>query len=144
MVKILLSTILFCLCLKSIAQQNFTISGRITDSETGEDLINANVYDTITKNGSVSNNFGFYSITLPHGKTRLAWSYIGYETVWKEFELNQDIQLNIALQTNARIQEITITANNSADKSNNSSISRIDLPVTKSPTVFNRTSKRIT
>ena len=61
------------------AQNRFTLSGEITDSETGEDLVGATVYVARTSLGAASNSYGFYSLTIPGGKQELVCSYIGYE-----------------------------------------------------------------
>jgi len=42
----------------------FTISGYIEDKSSGERLIGANIYDKVSKKGCVSNEYGFYSLTL--------------------------------------------------------------------------------
>ena len=58
-----------------------TISGYIKDSETGEDLIGATVYIEELKSGTVSNVYGFYSISLDLGTYTIKYSYIGYTPI---------------------------------------------------------------
>ena len=63
------------------SQNKYTLSGYVKDSETGEDLIGAYVYlknDVAT--GTVTNIYGFFSLTLPEGTYDIVTSYIGYET----------------------------------------------------------------
>lgn len=49
-----------------------TISGYISDEETGETLINATVYDSISGKGAVSNLYGFYTLRCPKGRCILS------------------------------------------------------------------------
>ena len=78
----LLSILTFCIsiCLMS-AQENYTISGYITDAESGETLIGATALVKEIGNGAVSNEYGFYSISVPKGKYTLEFSYIGFRVL---------------------------------------------------------------
>ncbi len=57
----------------------FTFSGFIRDSLSGEELIGANVWETGEGRGCSSNEYGFYSLTLPQGDHFLKISYLGYQ-----------------------------------------------------------------
>ncbi len=85
-----------------IHAQNYTISGYISDKSTGEKLLNASIYDVKLLKGTVSNNYGFYSLSLPAGSHTIAVSFVGYTDVIKQFTLtaNQtwDIELNSAIE----------------------------------------------
>ena len=75
-----------------------TVSGYIFDAETGEALIQCNVYDKKSMTGVVTNNFGYFSLSLPGGAVNdtIVFSYLGYET--KEVEAkSKDIVLSIKL-----------------------------------------------
>ena len=69
----------------SLRAQKYTISGYISDAETGEKLIAANIFDQKSVAGTVSNNYGFYSLTLPADSVNLSFSYIGFQP--QEFRL---------------------------------------------------------
>ena len=56
------------LCLNVFAQNSFTISGYVQDDETGENLIGVSIYDKLSLKGTVTNQYGFYSLTLEEGK----------------------------------------------------------------------------
>ena len=66
MFKSLLTTFLLFFTTLIFAQ-NYTISGRMTDSKTGEDLTGATVLVPGTTFGVATNSYGFYSLTLPKG-----------------------------------------------------------------------------
>ena len=56
-----LSIVLFLfLCFSVCATATVTINGYVTDSQSGERLIGASVYDTVSHKGAVTNNSGFY------------------------------------------------------------------------------------
>ena len=56
----------------------------------GETLINVTIFDLNTQTGTLSNEQGFFSITLPEGKHKLRFSYIGYQDVVKEVDLTSN------------------------------------------------------
>ena len=58
--------------------QKFTISGTVKDLKSGEPIIGAKVFDTKSKKGTLSNEYGFYSLTLPNDSVYLRVSYIGF------------------------------------------------------------------
>ncbi|MFA6703056.1 MAG: hypothetical protein WCS06_10395, partial [Dysgonamonadaceae bacterium] len=51
-----------------VNSQSYTVSGYITDAVNGEPLLSATVFDTLSARGSETNNYGYYSITLPAGE----------------------------------------------------------------------------
>ena len=65
---------------------NYTFSGYVCE-DSGETLINVTVLDLNTLKGTLSNEHGFFSITLPEGKHKFRFSYIGYQDVIKELNL---------------------------------------------------------
>lgn len=98
------------------AQARFTISGTITDKNSGEILIGATIYSLSIKQGAISNEYGFYSLTLAQSDTiSLLISYIGYEPYASKLVLNKNYTLNIQLQTHStNIDEISVIGNQDA------------------------------
>ncbi len=91
----------------------FTLSGTITDSANHEIMIGASVYVKETGTGAISNNYGFFSITLPKGVYTFQTSYVGYHEERKILELNRNISWNIQLrQAPFTFKEITINSLN--------------------------------
>ncbi len=85
----------------SNAQQTYTLSGYIKDKETGENLSDANIKIKSSGEGTVSNDYGFYSISLPKGDYEVLYSYVGYSVEKKTITLNEDKRLNISLAPKA-------------------------------------------
>lgn len=129
---ITLKKILLCFLLLPTATawaQNYTISGYITDAETGEQLIAATVFDELSSKGNATNNFGFYSLTLPKGKVSLAFSYIGYQTETRAFALQRDTVINIRLTLQNTLQEVVVTGHHSETGVRGSQMSAVEVPI---------------
>lgn len=94
------------------AQKKVTISGYVTDSETGETLIGAAVLSG-PKTGSITNNFGYYSLTIPAGETTLQYSYVGYSDVMMQMNLQRDTLINISLSLSETLQAAKVTGRSS-------------------------------
>ncbi len=94
------------------AQERVTISGTIIDSRTNETLIGANVYIVELKTGVSTNEYGFYSLTIPAGNYTLWLSYIGYLSRQESISLTETIKSDYSLIEDSKaLTEIVITAN---------------------------------
>jgi hypothetical protein len=119
--------------------QNYTISGYITDNSSGETMINASVYDLNSKKGTVSNAYGFYSLTIPAGMVDLQFSYVGYTGLKTVFKLAKDTVINIKMIQSVSLEEITVTANQKISGVKSSQMGVIEVPITQIkniPTLF--------
>ena len=83
------------------AQQSHTISGTITDKSNGETLFGASLFLKGTTIGGTTNEYGFYSITAPEGEYILNISYIGYNDVNVNINLNPDIRRDVEISMEA-------------------------------------------
>jgi len=121
------------------SKSNCTIHGYISDRQSGERLINATIYENRDFKGTTSNNFGFYSITLPTSSFELAVSYMGYETQHFQLNLNSDTTINIEmLPTSDELEEITVFGNHE-NKVEDTQMSMVDMPlqkIKKIPVIF--------
>jgi outer membrane receptor for ferrienterochelin and colicin len=123
MKKILIIQFL-CLAVTYLSAQNATISGYISDSD-GEVLIGANIYETISKQGTITNAYGFYSLTLPIGQSKITFSYVGYQT--KSIAL--DLQNDTTIQVNLTVQDITEVVISAQKRPNTEQIGIVNLPI---------------
>ncbi len=96
---------------KKISHQ--TLSGFITDTKTGERLLYATIYCPQLKLGAVTNEYGFYSITLPEGETSVEFSFIGYEKRTENIKLCKSVHLNISLNSKLTLSEVVVSPDNS-------------------------------
>jgi hypothetical protein len=94
----------------SKAETEFTVSGYVKDIKTGEVLIGATIYDAKFKSGCRTNNYGFFSLTLPNGEHTLKFSYVGYTPkeikVYNEYRDKMIIELT---PVSVNIEEIVVT-----------------------------------
>lgn len=107
LLSLLLSSLTF-------AQNKYTLSGTVSDSTKGEELINATIKIKGENIGARSNEYGFYSITLPEGKYTFIFMAAGYISNEVELNLNKDIVLNFQLVSLAEktieIREVSVRA----------------------------------
>ena len=75
-----------------------TLSGYVEDASSGEKLIGAVLHEPDLRQGTTTNRYGFFSLTLPAGALRVVVSHIGYQSDTLATRLEQDLQLNIALE----------------------------------------------
>lgn len=102
------------------AQQKFTLSGKVTDSATGEDLPGATIMASDFRLGTTTNSYGFYSLSLPTGEITLRASFVGYNSKEIQITLSEDLSLDFILEPNIRaLSEVTVTSEK--DNSNISS-----------------------
>jgi len=96
--------------------RKYTISGTVRDKSTGEVIIGANVYDKASMQGTTTNAYGFYSLSLPMGEYKITNSYIGYSSVSQDINLNKNINSTIDLQLAAvEMNAVVITSDPDAD-----------------------------
>ena len=131
-------TLLVLLSFKSFSQERFTLNGYITDSESGESLIGATVFINEINSGTVTNPYGFYSITLDEGNYNIDFRYIGYNTISREISLSSNTKIDIELAS-SDIQLESVVVSDVAEDYNISSIemstSKLDMSkVTEIPT----------
>ncbi|MEO5643250.1 MAG: TonB-dependent receptor [Bacteroidia bacterium] len=95
----------------SFAQQKYTLSGTVKDKKTGEILIGTVIRISELKNtGAASNEYGFYSITIPEGDYTIVVSMLGYKSVTEKLALHQDIKKDIFMGDTAKsMDEVVIT-----------------------------------
>lgn len=100
------------------SERKYSISGFITDSDTGEALINASIFNTNDYSGTISNNFGFYSYSLNKETHHLQFSYVGYDDFLLQINPNRDTSINIALKPKAILNEVKVIANQKVNNIN--------------------------
>lgn len=110
-IRIAIFAVFFIISTRSFAQEQFTVSGSVTDSNTGEDLIGVTVVEEGTTNGTITNVYGFYSLTLPKGTRNIIFSYVGFEKQKHVIDFTKNQSLNIQLGTSTvELEDIVVTA----------------------------------
>lgn len=125
--KILTFTLLLLTTLAAMPQSH-TISGSITDRVTGETLIGTTILDSHSGKGTITNNYGRFSLTLPDGQVTLVIRYVGYKPYQDTFQLSANRVLNVALDPSIELEEVVVIG----EKINgvrSSQVSAVDIPV---------------
>ena len=119
--------------------QEFTVNGYVQDSQSGERLIGANLFDPDLNVGTTTNVYGFFSLTLKNAvadSILLVVSYIGYERWQRRLATGQDYQLNIELKLSPiAMDSITVIADNLESIEQRTAMSTIEIPIRQLKTV---------
>jgi outer membrane receptor for ferrienterochelin and colicin len=97
-------------------QGKVTLSGYVSDLLNGEMLVGVTVYCTELKTGAVTNVYGFYSLSLAPGKYTIRYSYIGFNTVEKEINLDKNLTLDINLQPVEKVLGVVVITGKRTDE----------------------------
>ena len=92
------------------AKKKFTLSGTVADGRNNETLIGVTIYFPELKSTTTTNEYGFYSITLPAGTYKALVSYIGFQTFSSQIDLSDNKKLDINLTVDGEeLEEVIIT-----------------------------------
>lgn len=109
------------------SQENFTLSGYITDIRNGETVIGAKIYIPSIRQGAMTNNYGFYSLTVPAGTYQVEFRVGGFDTETREVVLDKDVQLDIEMGAELQqIDEVVVSAK-AEENTKSTKISQIEL-----------------
>lgn len=129
-----ITLVIFCLFIFLTfpgTSQNTTLSGHIKDAKTGENLIGATIYNTNNKTGTTTNNYGFYSITIPSKDTLgMVFSYIGYSPQTKKIITTKSMVINIDLEeADNSLGEVVVNARRNDNNVRKAQMGIIDVPL---------------
>ncbi|WP_298515066.1 TonB-dependent receptor [uncultured Kordia sp.] len=121
------------------AQDQYTLSGYIKDKASGESLWGVNI--TVSANqGTITNDYGFYSIKLAKGTYKVSVTYLGFKTIEKEVVLDSDQKISFELEEDsAELGEVIITADKATKAVQSTEMSVVTLTsktIKKLPTVL--------
>ncbi len=116
LVKYFLTLILVLLICFANAQTKHTLSGYVKDKSNGETLIGANVIVEEISSGTITNVYGFYSLTLDHGLYTITYRFVGYETITKKIDLNENLRIDIELGEEGTELEAVIVSADAQDR----------------------------
>jgi len=103
-------TIFFLSSICLFSQQRFTISGTITEASSNETLIGVTLLVPEINTGVTTNDYGFYSLTLPEGDYQIRRSYLGYQDIVQTISLTEDLRLNFEMfEEVEQLDEVVVT-----------------------------------
>ena len=120
--------IITVLILTNTVAQRYTISGYVKDKNNGESLIGANIFIKESSVGTVTNTYGFYSLSINPSDYTLVYSYLGYKSRETTISLDRDITLNVELEAAPdSIDEVIIIAERRDDNIRSTKISNVKI-----------------
>ena len=114
MKKIFFTFLFSFVTIVAYAQTTMTLSGVVKDGGNGETLIGATVYIPEFNTGTVTNEYGFYSITLDavdKDSISVEMSYVGFQNQMNRVKVLPEVRLDVELGTGVALQEVVIKAN---------------------------------
>ena len=110
--KKIIFSLLLCFSLYGNSQERFTLSGTIVEEQGRETLIGANIIIEDLNTGTISNEYGFYSITLNKGIYKVTISNIGYSSLKQTISLDQNVSMDFTLTEEIEsLDEVIIESN---------------------------------
>jgi hypothetical protein len=133
MKKLLLLTLLFFSYRSVFPQQQQTISGYVKDASNGEALIGATIsVKELSGTGTITNVYGFYSLTLPANSYTLQYAYLGYQFKEITLKLQSDTTITVELSNqDVELQEVIISADRPEANVQDVKMSREELKIEK-------------
>ncbi len=125
---VLVFSLLLLLSYPNFTQNNqSTLSGFVYDANTGETMIGTNIFIKEIEKGTSSNEYGFYSITIPKGKYTVEFSFVGYKKKSLHIDLAKSIKMNVNLISETyNLKEIIVS-----DKKSDENIKSTQMGTTK-------------
>jgi len=97
---------------RTYSQEKFTLSGIITDSKSNETLIGVNLFIPELKTAATTNEYGFYSITVPKGTYTFQITYLGFQTIEQNIVLDKNTKANFKLSAlEEQLKEVIVNSN---------------------------------
>ncbi|NSL88727.1 TonB-dependent receptor [Chitinophaga sp. Mgbs1] len=114
--------------LQQIIRTTRTISGYVQDGRSGEKLPGATIYSPALKQGTTTNQYGYFSFTTVKDTNSLIVSYIGYEPVLLPVSERGDRIVMVSLQPVANLKEVVVNASDNKLQ-DETQMSKITLPL---------------
>jgi len=141
--KISLSLWLSLIFLLPQGLQAQTLSGYVRDGSTGEALIGATIFIPQIKKGAYTNDYGFYSLSVPPGSYEVQYRYLGFAVDTLSLDLNQSQKKDIELfPEESSVEEVVISSKSSSANvsSTEMGVSSLNIEeIKKVPVIFGET-----
>ncbi|MDY0198627.1 MAG: TonB-dependent receptor [Tenuifilaceae bacterium] len=111
------------------AQSRFTVSGFVYEKGSRESMPGANIYVPGTTIGTVSNSYGFYSLTLQAGEYEIIYSFVGYQARSFQVVLDKNIELNVEIDPTIEIEGVEVRGEMPKQSSRSAQMSVMEIPI---------------
>ncbi len=116
-------TALFLITVFFSTAQTYNITGHVKDAQNGEDISGASITVKDKNNKVVTNNYGFYSMSLPKGSYEINCQVANFENYIKELVLVSDTTINIELIAQVKLLEGVIVK----EKRSNKNVEKVEM-----------------
>lgn len=107
--------------------KKFTLSGFVRDKASAETLPGASVFVKELNTGTITNAYGFFSLSLPPGEYEFIYSFVGYSTQGNDLALNQNIQKIVELESaSLELAEVIVFADQNIENLQKSQSGKIN------------------
>ncbi len=117
--NVVFRTLIVFLCsflsISASSQNKFTLSGTVKDAESGEKLMGATISVKEATGSVISDDKGFYTMTLPQGTYTLAFSYLGFEKMTEQVNLTKDLTKDIRLISSTKTMDEVVVKGKAKD-----------------------------
>ncbi len=145
--NVVFRTLIVFLCsflsISAYSQSKFTLSGTVTDAASGEKLMGATISVKEATGSVISDNKGFYTMTLPQGTYTLAFSYLGFEKMTEQVNLTKDLTKDIRLISSTKTMDEVVVKGKAKDfniKSTEVSVEKLSIQqIEKIPVIMGET-----
>ena len=93
-------------------QEKVTLSGKVIDSNNNETLIGVLVEIPVLKFSTFTNEYGFFSLTVPPGSYTIQARTIGYETKNIQISIQENSKITIEIAANAKELAAVVVSKN--------------------------------
>ena len=116
--------------------KHVTISGYVQDAETDERLIGANIVEIFSRNGTITNNYGYYNLAVPEkDSAKIRVSYIGYSTILRTISAKKDQKIDFQLTPGDSLAEVTVIGTRTRPIEQRNEMSVVSVPVKQMETL---------
>ena len=112
--------LLFFLCIGLVnAQEKYSVNGIVKDADTGETIFGASIYFKDTTIGTVTNEYGYYSVNIPKGTYTIIISYVGYTAIEEVITVTSNLKRNYEIKEAVlSLDEVVLKTNSDFKKTN--------------------------
>ena len=115
--------------------QKVSLSGYMRDAETGETIIGGTVYIKEADQVAQTNNYGFYSLSVPPGEYTVVYTYVGYATITEQMNLIANRSFTVEFHSTTMMQEVAVTAGRKDENVKNTEMGTVTLSMAQIKTL---------
>ena len=134
-IRVLAFVFLLLIPIELFAQKKVTLSGYMRDAASGESIIGGTVFVKEADQGSQSNSYGFYSVSVKPGTYTVIFSYVGYSPINLQMDLSSNLAYNAELKSATTLNEVSVSTKRKDENVKNSEMGTVTLSLERIKTL---------